>query len=77
MQLLQREEDEGGAAGGDCGSKGGWLQPSVARRGERMGDGDAVEGWKAAAIKEEVAIVTDDGCGCGEEVGQRWIRQLQ
>ncbi|RWW47504.1 hypothetical protein BHE74_00046499 [Ensete ventricosum] len=26
--------------------------------------------WRGATI------VTDDGCDCGEEVGQRWIRQL-
>ncbi|RWV96049.1 hypothetical protein GW17_00041273 [Ensete ventricosum] len=38
MRLWQREEDEGGAVGGDCGSKGGWLQPSVAGR-EELGCG--------------------------------------
>ncbi|RZS07350.1 hypothetical protein BHM03_00038185 [Ensete ventricosum] len=60
----------GGAAGGDYSSKGGWLQPSVARQGGRMGDGDAVEGWKTAAAKEEATIVAGDGYGCGQEVGQ-------
>ncbi|RRT46221.1 hypothetical protein B296_00049084 [Ensete ventricosum] len=54
QRWLQREEDEEGTTGGDC--KGRWLQasPSVARRwGGRMGDGDAIEGWKAAAAREE------------------------
>ncbi|RZR99183.1 hypothetical protein BHM03_00028679 [Ensete ventricosum] len=38
---------------------GGWLQPSpsVARWGRRMGDSDAVEGWKAAAAREEKEAV--------------------
>ncbi|RWW36616.1 hypothetical protein BHE74_00058353 [Ensete ventricosum] len=65
MRLWQREEGEEGTAEGDCGSKGGWLQPSVARRGGRMGDGDAIEGWKAVATREEEAGVNGGW--------QRWL----
>ncbi|RZS04496.1 hypothetical protein BHM03_00034842 [Ensete ventricosum] len=65
MRLWQREEGEEGTAKGDCGSKGGWLQPSVARRGGRMGDGDAIEGWKAVATREEEAGVNGGW--------QRWL----
>ncbi|RWW48215.1 hypothetical protein BHE74_00045733 [Ensete ventricosum] len=68
--LGRNEIVDGGAAGGDYSSKGGWLQPSVARQGGRMGDGDAVEGWKTAAAKEEATIVAGDCYGCGQEVGQ-------
>ncbi|RZR73585.1 hypothetical protein BHM03_00025936 [Ensete ventricosum] len=38
-----------------------------------VSNGDAASrggDWRGAAI------VADDGCGCGEDVGQRWIWQL-
>ncbi|RRT54299.1 hypothetical protein B296_00045624, partial [Ensete ventricosum] len=59
QRWLQREEDEEGVTRGDYSSKGGWLQPSpsVARWGGRMGDGDAIEGWKATAAREEKEAV--------------------
>ncbi|RRT35165.1 hypothetical protein B296_00052090 [Ensete ventricosum] len=63
MRLWQREENEEGTAGGNCDSKGGWLQPSIARRGGRMGDGDEIEGWKGSS-----------GKGGGSDCGQRWLR---
>ncbi|RRT63962.1 hypothetical protein B296_00028310 [Ensete ventricosum] len=66
MRLWQREEGEEGTAGGDCGSKGGWLQPLVARRGGRMGDSDAIEGWKAVATREEKEAGVNGGW-------QRWL----
>ncbi|RRT81667.1 hypothetical protein B296_00000084 [Ensete ventricosum] len=82
QRWLQREEDEEGAAGGDYGSKGGWLQPSpsVARWGGKMGDGDVVEGWKAAAAREE-----KEAAGVRQGLrqwmagvaGQRWREQQQ
>ncbi|RRT82516.1 hypothetical protein B296_00013186 [Ensete ventricosum] len=59
----------GGAAGGDYGSKGGWLQPSVVRRGGRMGNSGAIEGWKATTVKEEAAIWLAMAAAAGKRLG--------
>ncbi|RRT61870.1 hypothetical protein B296_00014587 [Ensete ventricosum] len=46
------------------GGSGDWREVAAVRAASRGGD------WRGAVI------VAGDGCGCGEEVGQRWIRQL-
>ncbi|RRT73053.1 hypothetical protein B296_00016048 [Ensete ventricosum] len=85
-----QQQDEGGAVDavvaegrrrGGCGwrrlRQQGRMAAAFGRRTGRMCDGDTVEGWKAIATKEEAVIVVDDDCNCREEVGQRWIKQLQ